>query len=112
MKISSDQAVIIARVLERYYVYASDLMAKGFTIHPENLTNSNLFVETAEDLNLISIIYPAFSQGEAISEAVSRRIQASQLPDPKKPIKPVPIVNVAPTEDDIMSLIGPDHGKE
>jgi hypothetical protein len=112
MKISSSQAAVMARILERYYIYADTLMVSGLGHHPESLCNSNLFVETADDLNLIAIMYPAFSGGITIQEAVNARVQSSLLPDPKRPIKSVPIVNVAPTEEDIISLLGPDHGKE
>ena len=82
MKISADQARIMARILERYYLYADRFMSSGFSTHPESLRNTNLFLETAEDLNLIATMYPAFSGGKSIQDGVSTRIQSSQLPDP------------------------------
>jgi hypothetical protein len=112
VKISSEHAAIMARVLERYYIYANKLMVSGFSTHPESLRNNNLFIETADDLNIVAIIYPIFAGGRSIQEAVDARVQSSLLPDPKKPVASVPIVNVAPTENDILSLLGPDHAKE
>lgn len=111
MKISSDQAATLARILERYYIYADRFMSVGFGTHPENIRNNDLFVETAEDLSVIATLYPAFSGGMTILDGVNNRIQNSQLPDPRRHVGLRP-VSQAPTEEDIMSLIGPSHEEE
>ena len=83
MKISAENAVIISRILERYYIYADKFMSSGFNLHPESLRNKNLFIETADDLNLIATVYPAFSGGRSIQDGVGTRMKNSQLPNPK-----------------------------
>jgi hypothetical protein len=88
MKLSSGEAFVIARVLERYYIYASRFMEKGFGTHPE-MRNTNLFIETAEDLTVISKLYPAFAGGKTIAAAVQERTDITTLPDPTRITKTV-----------------------
>jgi len=112
MKISSDDAMVIARVLERYMIYAQRFMEKGFNAHPESLRNQNLFVETAQDLALITKLYPAFAGGKDIAQAVQERIDNTTLPDPVRIVRaktaPVP-VNPSPLTTDENKFHQPEH---
>jgi hypothetical protein len=88
LKISADDASILARVFERYMIYAERFLEKGFSTHPENLRNTKLFVETAEDIALVTKLYPAFAGGRPVHEGVQDRVANTQLPDPAKlPVK-------------------------
>jgi hypothetical protein len=82
VKISADDASVLTRVLERYMIYAERFMAHGFGTHPESLRNAKLFVETAEDIALVTKLYPAFSGGKPVHEGVQERVVATTLPDP------------------------------
>lgn len=82
MKISAADASVLARVLERYMIYAERFLEKGFNTHPESLRNSKLFVETVEDIALVTKLYPAFAEGKLISQGVRERVARTTLPDP------------------------------
>jgi hypothetical protein len=82
VKISAEDASVLARVLERYMIYASRFMEHGFGVHPESLRNTKLFVETAEDIALVTKLYPAFSGGKPVHEGVQERVAMTTLPDP------------------------------
>ena len=82
MKISSNDADILARIFERYMIYAERFMEHGFGNHPESLRNTNVFIETAEDISVITKLYPAFTEGRTLSEGIRDRIESTQLPNP------------------------------
>ncbi len=100
MKVTAADAAIMARVFERYHIYASRFMEKGFNGHPESLRNTSIFIETAEDITLISKLYPAFAGGKTIADGVAERVENTQLPDPK-PIK----------KDEASLLLLPESGE-
>jgi hypothetical protein len=101
MKISYDKAVIMARVLERYYIYATRFMEKGLSNHPESLGNKNLFVETAEDIALVTEMYPAFSGGKTIFQGVQDRNHSTLLPDPARKNSFHPVLERLPGPENI-----------
>jgi hypothetical protein len=106
MKISALEAMILGRILERYYMFAEQCLEYGFNNHQERL-NKELFVETAEDLAIITKLYPELVQGQSIRDAVNARLSYCRVPDPfVKQEMPQTIESVGPSESDIMKLIG------
>lgn len=103
MKVSATDSAVLARIFERYHIYVSRFMENGFNGHSESLRNTNLFIETAEDIAVISKFYPAFAEGKNIADGVAERIENTQLPDPghvKKNEKSLLLFPESGTSDD------------
>jgi hypothetical protein len=81
-------------------------MEKGFNGHPESLRNSNLFLETAEDMGVIVEIYPAFSGGKTIYQGIQERNDDTILPDPARRNSFHSIEHLPGPEDDWSKLEG------
>ena len=79
-KITSSDAKILARLLERYVLDTSRSLQYGLREHPENPMNKLLLVELVEDMTVARKLYPMFAEGLNLDEQAKERTKRYNLP--------------------------------
>lgn len=114
-KITSSDAKILARLLERYVLDTSRSLQYGLREHPENPMNKLLLVELVEDMTVARKLYPMFAEGLNLDEQAKERTKRYNLPVHEIKEQAIPKVsepqsiqnsnNPPPTEDDLRGLL-------
>ena len=114
-KITSSDAKILARLLERYVLDTSRSLQYGLREHPENPMNKLLLVELVEDMTVARKLYPMFAEGLNLDEQAKERTKRYNLPIHEIKEQAIPKVsepqsiqnsnNPPPTEDDLRGLL-------
>ena len=75
MKLSYEEALILARIFERYVSEAEKYILANFNGHIEYPKNRNLLVELVEDTSLLRKIYPFLNQGSSLNDSIEERFK-------------------------------------
>jgi hypothetical protein len=102
MKLSREQADVLARVFERYIYDTERHITNNFRFHVEHPKNKNLLVELVQDMTLLVEIYPFVSGNRAIENSIEERLSKYQS---KEELTKIVENNLPPTEEDIYGLL-------
>jgi hypothetical protein len=108
MKLTFEEAGILARVFERYAYEADRYIDRNFKGHVEHPKNRNLLVELIQDTTLLAKIYPSLCRDKTIHEGIVERLEEFELKvQPKEEVEN----NPPPTEEQIYGLLSDFDGK-